>query len=500
MPSNRHAIRLKCLLLDEPVAMVEDHQLRVLQPAHHVHVKLISLTGADRRQVVHGHHDELGKCGAFRGGAHGIVQLFLGRPVISPKLNSCVPANLPRQIKQRGDDANGADELADVSKVFKHIPLRLVVKRAAIFSDLAGSGKAPPPSVRPASGFRIGPCRRMGCGQEVETDVNVENSTALDLAAAKDAVADMPLDEIDVSQPELFQNDTVGLYFDRLRDECPVHHCRSSRFGEFWSITRFDDIMAVDKDHRRFSSERGGIQIVDFPEGMERVNFINMDPPQHDEKRKVVSPIVAPSNLANLQHTIRERVIDILENLPRGEEFDWVDRVSIELTTRMLATLFDFPYADRRKLTWWSEVATVDLASGGVIDTEEKRLAELQTCLETFTGLMRERANLPPRSDLISMMAHSDMVNMSPKEFLGTLILLIVGGNDTTRNSISGGLLALNENPGEMRKLRRNPNLVASLVPEIIRWQTPLTSMRRTTTQDVQLGAQQIPAGAKVMM
>ncbi|MEM7000379.1 MAG: cytochrome P450 [Pseudomonadota bacterium] len=321
-----------------------------------------------------------------------------------------------------------------------------------------------------------------------------------DPPTTKEAVAALALEDIDVSQPELFQNDTIGLYFERLRNECPVHFCRASRFGEYWSVTRFDDIMAVDKDHARFSSERGGIQIVDFPEGMERVNFINMDPPQHDSKRKVVSPIVAPQNLINLQHTIRERVIDILDNLPRNEAFDWVDLVSIELTTRMLATLFDFPYAERRKLTWWSEVASADLASGGPIDTEEKRLAVLQECLATFTGLMRERANLPPRSDLISMMAHSDMVDMSPKEFLGTLILLIIGGNDTTRNSISGGLLALHERPAEFSKLRNNPKLVDTLVPEIIRWQTPLTSMRRTTTQAVEIGGQRIPAGAKVMM
>ena len=310
----------------------------------------------------------------------------------------------------------------------------------------------------------------------------------------------MPIEQIDVSQPELFQNGTIGNYFARLRKDAPVHFCKDSRFGPYWSITRFDDIMAVDKDHQTFSSEKGGIQIVDFPEGMERINFINMDPPAHDDKRKVVSPIVAPSNLANLQNVIRDRVVHILDGLPRNETFDWVDLVSIELTTCMLATLFDFPFAERRKLTWWSEVASVDLESGGPIDTEEKRLAELADCLETFTRLMRERANQPPKSDLISMLAHSDMANMDPKEFLGTLILLIIGGNDTTRNSISGGLLALQENPHEMTKLRENHALISSLVPEIIRWQTPLTSMRRTTTRPVTMQNQEIPEGAKVMM
>lgn len=313
---------------------------------------------------------------------------------------------------------------------------------------------------------------------------------------------DIDIDAIDVSQPEYFQNDTIGLYFKRLRNEQPIHYCAESRFGPYWSVTKFNDIMAIDKDHQNFSSDAflGGIQMTDFPKGMERANFINMDPPQHDAQRKVVSPIVAPSNLATMEGTIREHVIDILDQLPNGEVIDWVDKVSIELTTRMLATLFDFPFEQRRKLTYWSEVASADLATSDKIKTEEQRIAALGECLTTFKQLMTERANLPPKNDLISMLAHSSMVNMDDQQFLSTLILLIIGGNDTTRNSISGGLLALIENPEEFAKLRANPILVNSLVPEIIRWQTPLTHMRRTTTKEVEVGGVTIPAGAKVVM
>ena len=313
---------------------------------------------------------------------------------------------------------------------------------------------------------------------------------------------DIDIDAIDVSQPEYFQNDTIGLYFKRLRNEQPIHYCADSRFGPYWSVTKFNDIMAIDKDHQNFSSDAflGGIQMTDFPKGMERANFINMDPPQHDAQRKVVSPIVAPSNLANMEGTIRKHVIDILDQLPNGEIIEWVDKVSIELTTRMLATLFDFPFEQRRKLTYWSEVASADLATSDKIKTEEQRIAALGECLTTFKQLMTERANLPPKNDLISMLAHSSMVNMDDQQFLSTLILLIIGGNDTTRNSISGGLLALIENPEEFAKLRANPILVNSLVPEIIRWQTPLTHMRRTTTKEVEVGGVTIPAGAKVVM
>ncbi|MEZ5653576.1 MAG: cytochrome P450 [Burkholderiaceae bacterium] len=321
--------------------------------------------------------------------------------------------------------------------------------------------------------------------------------------AVREHVAALPIETFDVSQPELFQNDTVEAYFARMRDEAPVHFCPDSRFGAYWSITRYDDIMAVDSNWKAFSSDayRGGAIIFDFPKGFERPNFMHMDPPGHDAKRKVVSPIVAPSNLARLESLIRERVDDILDNLPRGETFNWVEHVSIELTCRMLATLFDFPYADRRRLIEWSEIATRDLKAGGEIDTEEKRRVALQPCLDAFSDLLAERARQEPRPDLISMLAHSpETRSLSPQEFLATLTLLIIGGNDTTRNSISGGLLAMAGNPGEWQKLRRNPALVPSAVSEIIRWQTPLTHMRRNTVVDVEMHGRTIPAGSKVIM
>lgn len=229
--------------------------------------------------------------------------------------------------------------------------------------------------------------------------------------------------------------------------------------------------------------------------------FIAMDPPKHDHQRKVVSPIVAPSNLVKLEHIIRERVTQIFDGLPRGEAFDWVDRVSIELTTQMLATLFDFPFQDRRKLTRWSDVATA-VPGGGIVDTEEQRREELRECAAYFMTLWNERIKWEqPGNDLVSMLAHSEVTrNMEPQEFLGNLILLIVGGNDTTRNSLTGGLYAFSKFPGELKKLRDNPGLVESAVSEIIRWQTPLAHMRRTALADAELGGKQIRKGDKVVM
>ena len=310
---------------------------------------------------------------------------------------------------------------------------------------------------------------------------------------------DIPLDELDPSRPEPFENNTQDEVFARLRKEAPVHFCKASDNGPYWSVTKFNDIMHVDTNHQIYSSE-GGITISEEDPDFQLPMFIAMDPPKHDAQRKVVQGVVAPMNLAKMEGIIRERAGKILDELPRNETFNWVDRVSIELTTQMLATLFDFPFEDRRKLTRWSDVATADEQTG-IIESEDQRRAELYECLDYFTRLWNERVNAPPGNDLVSMLAHGESTrNMGPQEYLGNLILLIVGGNDTTRNSITGGLLALNQNPAEYDKLRNNLSLIPSMVPEIIRWQTPLAHMRRRVLTDTELGGQKFKAGDKVIM
>jgi cytochrome P450 len=312
---------------------------------------------------------------------------------------------------------------------------------------------------------------------------------------------DEDLASIDVSDPMIFKNDAFRPVFARLRKEAPVHYCRDSPFGPYWSITRFHDIMAVDKNHHDFSSQ-GGVSIGNRSADFEAPNFISMDPPKHDLQRKAVTGVVAPMNLAKLEPVIRQRAGWILDELPSGESFNWVEHVSIELTTQMLATIFDFPFEQRRKLTDWSDLVTSSVAAGGTVPDEDRREGLMQ-CLSEFTDLWNERVHWDPKqhNDLITLMANDPATaEMDPMEYLGNLILLIVGGNDTTRNSISGGVLGLNLYPEEYQKLNANPGLVPSMIPEIIRWQTPLTHMRRIAKRDVSFQGQSIKAGDKVLM
>ncbi len=325
--------------------------------------------------------------------------------------------------------------------------------------------------------------------------------------AARDAAYAMPLEQINVADPELFRTDTMWPYFERLRKEDPVHWAESGfeDVGGYWSVTKYNDIMAVDTDHGRFSSEPT-IVLPDPAEDFTLPMFIAMDQPKHDVQRKTVSPIVSPANLARLEPIIRERAGAILDSLPIGEEFNWVDKVSIELTTMTLATLFDFPWEDRRKLTRWSDVATAAPDSGLFSSTdpeiaEQERRQELFECVDYFMRLWNERVNAPPQPDLISMLAHGESTrNMDRMEYLGNLILLIVGGNDTTRNSISGSILALSQNPDQEKLLRSDHSLIPAMVSETIRWQTPLAYMRRTALEDVELGGKTIKKGDKVAM
>ncbi len=313
----------------------------------------------------------------------------------------------------------------------------------------------------------------------------------------------IPLADINVANPELFKHNVFERYFKRLREEAPVHYCKDSQYGPYWSITKYHDIMAIEKNHEVFSSEFkfGGVTIMGTPQSSaEMPMFIQMDPPKHDGQRKAVAPRFTQKSLAELEVVIRERAISILEGLPLNETFNWVDHVSVELTGQMLASLFGLPQAERHRLIKWSNIFS-NADNPEMVESTADFYTALAECGEYFQAVWRDRIEREPTGDLISMLTHGDETgDMAANELLGNVVLLLVGGNDTTRNSISGGLLALNDFPDQYQKLRDAPNLVKSMVPEIIRWQTPLTHMRRTALCDIEFRGQKIAAGDGVVM
>ena len=360
-------------------------------------------------------------------------------------------------------------------------------------------------------------------------------------AAARQKIYDAPLEEINPGDPASFANQEMWWKFERLRSEDPVHFTSEdfSNHGNYWSLTKWEDIVAADTDPDTFSAVAGitlgdqralahaasraagldrpavsaeGVQLSaeeaattktvtppNVPSGIS--SLLSMDPPEHDIHRGAVADGVSPATLRDLEPIIRERAGAILDGLPIGEEFDWVDLVSKELTAMTLATLFDYPQEKRRELTWWSDVVTMVPGPEQLVKTFEEKDEIVAEFRSTLLRLFQERGAEEPRRDFISLLAHSPhSKDFTLGELLGDGVVLLVGGNDTTRNTITGSVYALNKWPEQFDKLRANPKLIPSMVAETVRWQTPLTHMMRVARKDVEVRGKQIRKGDRVAM
>ena len=310
--------------------------------------------------------------------------------------------------------------------------------------------------------------------------------------------------DVDLSDPDTFVSGIPYAAFQRLRTEAPLHWQDEKDGGRgFWCVTRYDDLMAVSKDPLTFSSARGGTNIFEVPEedlSMLRLLMLNMDPPKHNKFRRLVSTGFTNRMVTQLEPHVREICRDLIDKVAERESFDFVTEIAAELPLLVIAELLGVPMEDRHKVFDWSNslVGFDDPEYKTSMETGKIASAQMWAYANELANQRKEH----PLGDLVSVLmeAEVDGDRLSEMEFDSFFLLLAVAGNETTRNLISGGMLALIQHPEQRARVLADPSLLPSAIEELLRWVSPLIHFRRTATRDVHMHGKTIREGDKVVI
>jgi cholest-4-en-3-one 26-monooxygenase len=363
---------------------------------------------------------------------------------------------------------------------------------------------------------RIAPPRLLGhsvhrrsAGQEPDYPMSSMNpmSTASEARTARPASRSSG-SPVDLSDPESF---VAGVPHDRfrwLREHDPVHwqpECKMPglpRGPGYWALTRHEDVSYVSKNAQLFSSERGTAVLSDLaPKDLHnmRQQLINMDPPTHTQLRKLMNPNFKPGTVRQTEEATRSMVGQTLDAVERGADCDFVEAVSAPITLGALTRLLGVPGKDSRKFYKWTN-KLIGAADPGVSSELRAKLAVLE--IFVYAAFLARKRRKRPTPDIFSALVNGDLGG-APLDRLQlgmNFFLLVVAGNETTRNALSGGVLALCEHPDQLERLRDDPSLIPRAIEEMLRWVTPVMQFRRTATCDAQIGDQRIREGEKVVM
>jgi cytochrome P450 len=306
-------------------------------------------------------------------------------------------------------------------------------------------------------------------------------------------MSDFPIPDFAPDRAEFYAG-AADAAFARLRDEDPVHWYES---GGFWCVTRYADVREVSCQPRRFCSGRGtqiyqiplAKQGLDISGGAGATSIIQMDPPAHNRHRKLVIGQFTPRVVRDMEARVREIARDSIAAVPAGVSVDFVDAVSVPLPMLVIADMLGIPREDRGRFRAWSD-AMIEAGGGGLSERTSEALAEMFAYLSD--ALTRRRRD--PGDDLLSTLLHAEIEGerLSEAEVLMFGLTLLVAGNETTRNLISGGARALLDNPSQLDKLVRDPTLLPNAVEEMLRYVTPVRSFARCATEDCELGGKSI--------